>query len=132
VSTLVDSSVWIDFLNGLPSREAVALREMLREEIPIVTCGLVVAEVCQGLRRGVASTESDFRALRWLEPRVDTYFRSAEMFRTLRAKGFTIRSTIDCLVVALAEEAECWLLARDRDMAVFLESGLASVKPWPV
>lgn len=108
------------------------MSEILRAEIPIVTCGLVVAEVCQGLKARVATAESDFRQLRWLEPTTDTYFRAAEIYRALRSRGITIRSTIDCILVVLAEEHDCFLLARDRDLTAILASGLVRVRAWPM
>ncbi|MDX1998473.1 MAG: PIN domain nuclease [Thermoanaerobaculia bacterium] len=132
MNTLVDSSVWADFLNRHDSAEARALDDLLRLEMPIATCGLVAAEVCQGLKSRVAEAEDHFRQLHWVEPNSETYFRAAEVFRALRSRGITIRSTVDCIVVVLAEENDCFLLARDRDMTALLASGLVRVRAWPV
>jgi predicted nucleic acid-binding protein len=73
-----------------------------------------------------------FRQLGFLEPDgIDAYFRAATLYRDLRARGVTVRSTIDCLIAVLAEAHGCHLLARDRDLARILESGLVAVRPWP-
>jgi hypothetical protein len=40
---------------------------------------------------------------------------AAKIFRDCRKKGYTIRSSIDCLVAACAMERACPLLHKDRD-----------------
>ena len=52
------------------------------------------------------------------------YFRAAETYRSLRQRGRTVRSTVDCLIAAIAEESGCHVLARDRDLDLVLSSGL--------
>jgi hypothetical protein len=135
VKVLVDTSAWADFLNGHPTAEREALRELITGEDDLFTCGLVVAEVFQGLRKEKGREELTdlFRQLNYLEPDgIELYFRAAALYRDLRAQGVTIRSTIDCLIAILAETSGCHLLARDRDLAQILKSGLVSVRPWPV
>jgi predicted nucleic acid-binding protein len=134
MKVLVDTSAWVDFLNGHPSPERAAVHELFEGDDDLCTCGVVVAEVFQGLRRDAGRDElaSLFRELTFLEPRgIDLYLRAAELYRELRRKGRTVRSTIDCLIAVLAEENGCYLLARDRDMTAILDSGLAAVKRWP-
>ena len=48
---LVDTSVWVDFFNGHSSPHAETLAQLIREEADLVTCGLIVSEVLQGLRQ---------------------------------------------------------------------------------
>jgi predicted nucleic acid-binding protein len=129
---LVDTSVWADFANGFPSGEAETLARLIEAEEDLATCGVVVAEFLQGLRspRSVTRFSAHFRDMQWLTPREpETYEAAAGLYRSLRRRGVTVRSTIDCLIVRLAEEAGCSLLARDRDMALILSSGLVSVSP---
>jgi predicted nucleic acid-binding protein len=132
---LVDTSVWADFFNNHPSPEQQALADLFTSSAEICTCGVVVAEVFQGLRKeeGRARLSELFRDLTFLEPGgIDFYFRAAELYRALRRRGKTIRSTIDCILAVLAEEHGCALLARDRDMETILESGLLHVGRWPL
>ncbi len=127
---LVDTSVWVDFLNGYASPERQALASLIGSDHEICTCGVVVAEVFQGLRReeGISRLRARFRDLTYLEPAgIDLYFRAADLYRALRQSGKTIRSTIDCLIAALADEHGCALLARDGDMDLLLTSGLLNV-----
>lgn len=131
---LVDSSVWVDFFNGHASPERKVLSELFESDHQICTCGVVVSEVFQGLRRidGRIRLAELFLDLTFLEPHgIDVYFRAADLYRALRERGRTIRSTIDCLIAVLAEQHGCALLARDRDLETILESGFLKVGRWP-
>jgi predicted nucleic acid-binding protein len=130
---LVDTSAWADFLNGYPSPEQAALAELLDSDHDVCTCGIIVAEVFQGLRRDKGRDEIAqlFREMTFLEATgIDLYLRAAEIHRAFRKKGKTIRSTIDCTIATLAEQHECYMLARDRDIEALLASGLVKAKLW--
>jgi hypothetical protein len=117
----------VDFLNGFRSPAADALAELLEGDDEVCTCGIVVAEVFQGLRRapGRDVIRRSFEDMTFLEPPGShLYLRAADLHRALRQRGRTIRSTVDCIIATLAEDAECDLLARDRDMDAILDSGL--------
>jgi len=132
---LVDTSAWVDFLNGYPSAVATALAELLAGEEDLCTCGIVVAEVFQGLRTNKPreALRRSFEELTFLEPSgIRLYLRAAEVYRMLRQRGRTVRSTIDCVVAITAEEHGCYVLALDRDMEAILGSGLVKARPWPV
>jgi predicted nucleic acid-binding protein len=134
LKVLVDTSAWADFLNGHPTPELLAVRQLLWAREEICTCGVIVAEVFQGLRRDRTRDEiaALFRDLALLEPDgFDLYFRAAEIYRAMRERGYTVRSTIDCLIAALAEAHGAALLARDRDLSAILDSGLVEVERWP-
>ncbi len=128
---LVDTSACVDLLNGHPSPQAAARAELLAGDDDICTCGVVVAEVFQGLRRDSTRGEIAglFEEMTFLEPGgIAAYFRAADLYRTLRQKGRTVRSTIDRLIAALAEANGCWVLARDRE--TILGSGLVDARLW--
>ena len=132
---LIDTSAWVEFLNGTRSPHADAVEALLRSDDEPCTCGIVVAEVFQGLRKDAtrAAIERSFRDMSFVEPEgIGTYLRAAEVYRKLRERGVTIRSTIDCVLAVMAEQAACALLARDRDIDALLASGLVNVKPWPI
>src|SRR4051812_45329575 len=107
MKVLVDTSCWIDFFNGHDSPEAEAIAALIDARADVATCGVIVAEFFQGLReqRAVTRLEPYFRELTMLVPREPaTYFSAAHLYRSLRRRGVTIRSTIDCLIARLAEE----------------------------
>ncbi len=132
---LVDTSAWVEFFNGTGSPEHRAVARLISGQDEICTCGVIVAELFQGFRRkrGRNKLQELFRELVFLEPDgIDLYFRAAELHRTLRENGLTVRSTIDCLVAALAEANECYILARDRDLSLILQQGLVKTLHWPL
>ena len=114
---VVDSSVWIDYFNGVDNRETALLDGVLGVE-PVVIGDLVLAEVLQGFR-----AERDVRrARRALETLVfepmagrEIALASAGNYRRLRAKGVTVRNTIDMLIATFCMENGHTLLHSDRD-----------------
>lgn len=132
---LVDTSAWADFLNAYPSSEGQALAELIAGEDEICTCGVIVAEVFQGLHRdrACADLRRFFRKLTFLEASgIDPYLHASEIYRSLRKRGYTVRSTIDCLIAVIAQVNGCYVLARDRDMEAILRSGVVTARPWPL
>jgi predicted nucleic acid-binding protein len=111
---LVDTSIWIELLAEKPRRP-------LREEdlLRFVTCGPIVQEVFQGLKPGVQSDafRRAFLAIPTLsDPLPLTLFVSAaEIYRQGRRRGITIRSSVDCLIAAIAIENRVPVWHRDRD-----------------
>ena len=132
---LVDSSAWVDFFNGHPSPHADALERLIREEADVLSCGVVAAEVLQGISRSKDQTkiERHFLDMEWLTPREpETYLEAAALFRQLRSRGLTIRSTIDCIIAKLADENNVLLLSKDRDLQMIADSELLDLRLLPL
>ncbi len=132
---LVDTSVWIDFFNGHPSPEAETLAQLIEDEVELLTCGVVVAEFMQGIRdeKALERLEFHFQDMDWLTPEEPkTYLSAAELYRRLRARGITIRSTIDCFIAVLAQDHGAFILAKDRDIRLIIESGLLDLREIPL
>jgi len=118
---LVDSSVWIDYFNGSITKETDYLDNALGKK-PIVVGDLILAEVLQGFR-----LQRDFDAARIALTRFPVMvmvgqrvaIQSAANYRLLRAKGITIRKTIDSLIATFCIENELTLLHADRDFDHF-------------
>jgi hypothetical protein len=133
VRVLVDTSAWVEFFNGHASAEREAVASLLEGEDDVCTCGVVVAEVLQGLRRDGSRRQIEelFAQMTFLEAvGISPYLRAAALYRSLRKRGVTVRSTIDCLIAVLAEENGCAVLARDRDLSAILSSGLVAAHAW--
>ena len=113
---LVDTSIWIEMLAGRPG---FALRE---EDLPLfATCAPIVQEIVQGLRPGPQS-EAFRRAFLAIPVLGDplslvTFLSAADIYKQGRRKGFTIRSSVDCLIAAIAIEHQVPVWHRDRDFA---------------
>ena len=123
--------MWADFFNGHPSPEARALENLIEDEAELVTCGLIACEVLQGLKAGRSLTliERQFRDMEWLSPsEPDSYVRAADLFRRLRSRGITIRSTIDCLIATMAADSRTVILSKDRDLAAIVKSKLLDLR----
>lgn len=120
---LVDSSVWIDFFNGADTAETQFLSDSLGLR-PVAIGDLMLAEVLQGFRK-----DKDFRTALELFETVTTLdlagkavaIQSATNFRKLRAKGFTVRKTIDCVIATYCIDHKLPLLQADRDFEPFHE-----------
>lgn len=114
---LVDTSVWIALLN-VRRRSRVSADDVLR----FVTCGPIVQEVLQGLRDGPATDafRDAFLGIPKLsDPLPLTMFlEAAEIYRQGRRKGYTIRSSTDCLIAAIAIENKVPVWHKDRDFQV--------------
>jgi len=120
---IVDTSVLIDFLGNFSTPEAVWLqRENRLQRIGITS--LALTEVLQGIRETTrfAPTLSALSHFRVFEiGSRELAIQSAMNYRTLRARGITIRSTIDCLIATFCIEERHELLHCDSDFDSFEE-----------
>lgn len=113
----VDSSVWIDYFNGLETPQTDFLHRVL-DQVPILVGDLVLAEVLQGFR-----SDADFEAARRMLTRFTQVqivgpalaIQSARNYRVLRQKGVTVRKTIDSLIASYCLENDHELLHNDSD-----------------
>jgi len=120
---LVDSSVWVDYFRGTQTPETGRLDALLGLE-PVAIGDLILAEVLQGF-----ASDRDFeqgRKLLSALPLIDLVGKdiavlAASNFRTLRARGITIRKTIDTLIATSCIEHDLSLLYSDRDFDPFVE-----------
>lgn len=114
---LVDTSVWIDYLNGYASPQADSLARAISEDADIYLCGLVLTEILLRLPQSEALQLEVWLAAFLLVPELERedYQAAAQLYRACRAKGMIIRSTINCLIAQLCLKHDYILLAKDRD-----------------
>lgn len=115
---VVDTSVWIDVLNGADSPGARACTELIERGDPVALTDIVLTEILQGLRseseaRLVERHLTAFPVLR-LEAIAD-FVLAADLYRQARAAGVTIRKTLDCLIAAPCIRTGAPLLHADAD-----------------
>ena len=114
---LIDTSVWIDFFLSKPSPHVHNLETLISDEDDICICGIVLTEVLQGIKheKEYHKTKEYFKDLVYLPMHYSTYLKSAEIYRTLRKKGITIRRVLDCLIASVAIENNIPILHNDKD-----------------
>jgi tRNA(fMet)-specific endonuclease VapC len=107
---IADTSVWIDFLAGIPTP---ALEEALARSV-VVLPPIVVAELVSGARRSRdrAAIEDLLRELPLHETPRNHWVRVGELRRSLRMKGVAT-STPDAHVAQCAIDRDAVLLSRD-------------------
>jgi predicted nucleic acid-binding protein len=114
---LVDSSVWIDFIRNQPTPQAEWLDRNLGIE-GLLVGDLVLAEVLQGFKDDRGFDEAR-RMLGRLEQvslgGEELAIEAARNFRKLRAKGVTVRGTIDVIIATRCLVDGVCLLHSDRD-----------------
>lgn len=114
---VVDSSVWIDFLNGRRASHVAALQAALGKE-GIIVGDLMLCEVLQGLDsdRAAQQVETLLRRFEIVPMAGDAIaVLAARNFRSLRRRGITVRKTIDLLIGTWCIENRRPLLHNDGD-----------------
>ena len=114
---VVDSSVWIDFLNGRDAPHVKRLRAIIGTE-EIIVGDLMLCEVLQGLddERTAREVEGLMRRFEIVPMAGDAIaVAAARNFRSLRRLGITVRKTIDLLIGTWCIENRTPLLHNDSD-----------------
>ena len=118
---IVDTTVWIDYLGGIPNAETEWLdREMSLQRIGLTD--MILCEVLQGIRE-----TSQFQRMRDQLLTFDVFstggaenaIAAASNYRTLRQRGYTVRKTIDCWIATFCLLTGNQLLHRDHDFDPF-------------
>ena len=115
---LVDTSVWIDYLNASPSKEADYLDELIEKAEPIVICPIIFQEILQGISSDKEYSKVKEQLLYFPLLRADPLeaaIGAANIFRKLRKKGITIRKSNDCLIAWYAINAGASILQKNSD-----------------
>lgn len=114
---LIDTTVWIDFFAGRQLPQVATLERLIMHREDICICGIILTEVLQGIREKneFRKTKELFNTMIFLPMPYSAYLGAAEIYRTLRRKGITIRNTVDCMIASVAIENDIMLLHNDRD-----------------
>lgn len=119
--TIVDTTVWIDYLAGTTNPHTDWLhREIKRQRVGLTD--LILCEILQGIQG-----DSDFDRVRrelskfemFATGGEDLAVASAKNYRALRSRGCAIRKTIDCLIATFCLTEGHSLIHRDRDFEPF-------------
>ncbi len=113
---LVDSSVFIDYFNGINNWHTDELNALLGNEL-VITGDYILAEVLQGFRK------DDYKTAKEIMQSFPCFnicneelaIKSADNFRYLRTKGIIIRKTVDLIIGTFCIENDIELLHKDKD-----------------
>ena len=128
---LVDSSVWINYFNGVVCAETDRLDALLGQD-NILMGDIILAEVLQGF-----SSDAEFKRaqnllallpLREMLGR-EVALQTAKNYRLLRKQGVTVRKTVDVMIGTFCILNNIPMLHKDRDFEPMEKwLGLATVR----
>ena len=112
---IVDTSVWVEFLDRFNPLVRADLVELLRRG-EAATAGLVLAELRRGCRSAaqVKAVLEAMEPLIYLEATREMWLRAGEIAAEGAARGYTL-DVRDCLLAALALREQCLIFCLDRD-----------------
>ena len=128
---LVDTSVWIDFFRGTKSPECNILIHYLSDNEPILICPPIIQEILQGIK-----SDSDYQKIKdiiisfqiiSINP-IEAAIVAAELYRSVRRKGLTIKKSMDCLIAYHAIYFKVALLHKDSDFERIAEHSSLKIK----
>ena len=101
IKILVDTSVWIDALNGKRTWQTDLLSVLIDENESVVICPVIVQEILQGIKEDahfeqVKDTLSGFEILNY--DALEAAYEAAKLYRSIRKQGITICKSNDCLI----------------------------------
>ncbi len=120
---LVDSSVWIDYFNGVDKPHTAKLDSLLGVEL-IAIGDIILTEILQGFQ-----SDKDYKTAKAVLLKLTVFdmlgqsnaIAAAENYRFLRRKGITIRKSVDCIVATFCIQNSHQLLFCDKDFQPFVE-----------
>jgi hypothetical protein len=118
---IVDTSVWIDFINGIPNRHTDFLTDAIESDKSIFLHSIILMEILQGFRSDKDHADVKDILLSYnfvMEDPVRDAVGASDLYRSLKKKGATIRKSLDCLIAYAAIRNGLPLLHKDRDFDI--------------
>ncbi len=128
---IFDTSVWIDFLRNKNNPPSDLLTSYIEKNDQVLLTPTILQEVLQGIRddaqyQHIREILSYFTTLQ--HPPIQAAVGAAELYRSLRKKGLTIRKSNDCLIAFYAIEFSIALVHSDSDFDLI--SKHTKLKTW--
>jgi predicted nucleic acid-binding protein len=116
---LVDTSVWIDYIQGRDARQVSFLDDLLKNPLAVGVTDVIYMEILQAAKDQktfdmLRSYFSGQQFYRFSDPEL-SHASAAQIYFDCCRQGVTVRSTMDCLIAQCAIEHELTLLHHDRD-----------------
>ncbi|MFC3151469.1 PIN domain nuclease [Litoribrevibacter euphylliae] len=120
---IADTSVWIDYFNGVINSFTDELDNQLMEG-NVALGDLILLEILQGIK-----SDKEYNKTKQLLTKLDQYemlgsgmvVQCADHYRLLRKQGITIRKTADVIIATFCIENKLPLLFTDKDFKPFVE-----------
>ncbi len=120
---LVDTSIWIDYFNGIENKETNILDIALIDGT-VAIGDMIVMETLQGFR-----SDQDYNKAKKSLATLEQYemfgqsmvIKCADNYRALRKRGITIRKTADVIIASFCIDNKIPLLFSDRDFMPFVK-----------
>ena len=130
---LVDTSAWIEYLRSTGHPAHLTLKYHLIHWTPIATTEVVIMELLAGTRS--RAEHARLRNLLLAFPQLSLrglpdYENAAELYRSCRRQGATVRKLIDCLIAAVAIREGATLLHNDRDFDALARHAQLQTEPF--
>ena len=115
---IVDTSVWVNGLRGVQTKQVAVVANRIIADQRIYIIPTILQEVLQGVRddgqyepvkEGLLA-----HTMLVLDP-VEAAIEAAQLYRTLRKKGVTVRKPNDCLIAHYAIFYDILILHNDID-----------------
>jgi predicted nucleic acid-binding protein len=125
---IFDTGVWIEAFHNRISPASSLLKDYVQHGHEVLLTPTIIQEVLQGIRydheyHQVKNSFSGFRLL--YVPPLEAAIGAADLYRTLRKKGITIRKANDCLIACYAIYHDVALVHHDSDFELIsLHTGL--------
>ena len=132
MTVLVDTSAWVEYLRGTDSPYTSYVREAILADRPLAWTEPILYELTAGARSPRRADELRALLLRGPMLAIDglqDWELAAQLYRSARSKGLTVRSTVDCLIAAVGLRTATPVLARDRDFEALAEVSNLVVEP---
>lgn len=115
--TIIDTSVWIDYLNAMPTYKT-DLADKLLDQRSVIILPIILQEILQGIkdRQMFDTIKKSLLSLNFLQYNsIEAAIGAASLYRFLKRKGITIRKPNDCLIGVICINNNIPLLHNDKD-----------------
>jgi predicted nucleic acid-binding protein len=122
---IIDTSVWIDFFNGIENTQVHTLIDYLENDDPIFICPTILQEILQGIssNKQYVEIKEYLLCLNILnDDGLETALGAVKIYRTLRKKGISIRKSNDCIIAQYAFKYSLSILHKDRDFDLIINN----------
>ena len=131
---LVDTSVWIDFLDHPESPYAKKLQTLIEKDEELCLSDINLTEILQGIKEDKIFEEvrgylKQFPVVR--AKSLETYIHAADIYRSCRRIGRPIAKTIDALISAVAIENNLFIFHRDKEFNAIAECTKLKIYGFP-